>query len=116
MQFGSAAQGEDRDRKYREEIHRIGVTVNELALEINAERAARKQLQAELAAAHRNSAALQQAAVSKARAAEAEVEGVRAELEQRVEMYEYNVKRAAEERKDSKAALLKMQEAHAAAL
>jgi hypothetical protein len=85
-------------------------------LEINAERAARKQLQGELAAAHRSNAALQQAAESKAKAGEAVLEAVQAELEQRVEMYEYNVKRAAEERKDSKAAFLKMQETHAAAL
>lgn len=42
---------DERERKLKEEIYRVNVTVNELATEINAERNQKKQLIKELEAA-----------------------------------------------------------------
>ena len=41
-------QNDEKERKYKEEIHRINVTINELAVEIQAERNGKKQLQKEV--------------------------------------------------------------------
>lgn len=44
VQYTSVVQGDEKERKYKEEIHRINVTINELAVEIQAERNSKKQL------------------------------------------------------------------------
>jgi chromosome segregation ATPase len=43
-QYRTIAAHDDRERKLKEEVHRLNVTLNELAAEINAERTSRKQL------------------------------------------------------------------------
>lgn len=44
QQYTSVVNCDDKQRKYKEEIHRINVTINQLAIEIQSERNAKKIL------------------------------------------------------------------------
>ena len=43
-QYRTIAAHDERERKLKEEVYRLNVTLNELAAEINAERTSKKQL------------------------------------------------------------------------
>lgn len=48
QQYAAVVQCDEKERKFKEEIHRINVTINELAVEIQTERNAMKQLSREV--------------------------------------------------------------------
>ena len=48
QQYGVVVQGDEKERKYKEEIYRINLTINQLAAEIQNERNAKKQLQKDI--------------------------------------------------------------------
>lgn len=80
-QYRTIAAHDDRERKLKEEVHRLNVTLNELAAEINAERNSRKQLLRDQEASKVEAARTADALREDLRRAEAERDKVKAELE-----------------------------------
>ena len=101
--------GEEKERRLKEELHRINTTANELAIEINLEKNASKQLQGQLAQAQQKIEWYEGEMKGERSKHEGEMAKLEAELEERKQMFEYNVKKNAEDRQDYKDRLAKLQ-------
>lgn len=111
-QYQSVVTWEEKERRLKEELHRINTTANELAIEINQERNHNKQLQGQLTLATQTIDSFEKSKREVRQDHEVVVAKLEAELEERKQMFEYHVKKAAEDRQEHKLRLANVQSEH----